>query len=113
MLDELCVYVKTEMKMRGFVSRSFHELPNDMSHGSRELLLAFGWLMCRSGLIELFMEQCCTFLDGMEVVGDLDKLSLPVSNIFYYILHFQLETHKLRFIVYSLSQLFCVYTCLW
>lgn len=73
------MYVKTEMKMRGFVARSFHELPNDMSDGSRELLLAFGWLMCRSGLIEIFMEQCCTFLDGGEVEGDLDKLATPVS----------------------------------
>ena len=65
--------------MRGFVSRSFHELTNDMSTGSRELLLAFGWLMCRSGLIEMFMEQCVTFLDGVEVEGDLDGLATPVS----------------------------------
>ncbi|XP_067947857.1 tubulin epsilon and delta complex protein 1-like [Watersipora subatra] len=74
---EVCMYVKTEMKMRGFVSRSFHELPNDMSEGSRELLLAFGWLMCRSGLVEIFMEQCCTFLDGLSVEGDLDGLTSP------------------------------------
>ena len=79
-LVEKCTYVKTEMKMRGFVARSFHELPNDMTEGSRELLLAFGWLMCRSGLIEMFMDQCCTFLDGAEVVGNLDGLATPVSN---------------------------------
>lgn len=80
--DELCVYVKTEMKMRGFVSKRFHELPNDMSTGSRELLLSFGWLMCRSTLIDLFMEQCCLFLDGDkalvslgETVGETGALS--------------------------------------
>ena len=66
--------------MRGFVSRTFHELPNDMSVGSRELLLAFGWLMCISSLIDMFMEQCCTFLDGSQALVTLSNVKVKPAN---------------------------------
>jgi len=77
---ELTTYVKTEMKMRGFVSRSFHELRNDMSSGSRELLLGFGWLLCRGEIMDKFMEKCCSSLDSIPtpvVVSDQTSSMAP------------------------------------
>lgn len=66
--------MKTELKVKGFLSQSFHELTNDMSDGSRELLLAFGWLMSRSQLVVKFTEQCCSFLD-YDRKATLDNVS--------------------------------------
>lgn len=61
--EELVVYVKQEMQTRGFLSREFASLPNDMSSGSRELLLGFAWLLCKESLIDKFMEACASPLD--------------------------------------------------
>ena len=62
-VEELVVYVKQEMQCRGFLSREFASLPNDMSSGSRELLLGFAWLMCKESLVDKFMESCASPLD--------------------------------------------------
>ncbi|XP_060079230.1 tubulin epsilon and delta complex protein 1-like [Ylistrum balloti] len=61
--EELAVYVKKSMQSRGFYSKEFSLLPNDMSSGSRELLLAFAWLMCKENVIVKFMEQCSSPVD--------------------------------------------------
>lgn len=57
------MYVKQEMQCKGFLSREFSSLPNDMSSGSRELLLGFAWLLCKEALIDKFMEACASPLD--------------------------------------------------
>ncbi|CAG2236982.1 unnamed protein product [Mytilus edulis] len=62
-IEELVVYVKQEMQRKGFLSREFASLPNDMSSGSREILLGFAWLLCKEGLIDKFMESCSSPLD--------------------------------------------------
>lgn len=62
-VEELVVYVKQEMQRKGFLSREFASLPNDMSSGSREILLGFAWLLCKEGLIDKFMESCSSPLD--------------------------------------------------
>lgn len=38
-------------------SIEFYCLPPDMSHGSRELLLAMGWLLLTSNVLELSMSR--------------------------------------------------------
>ncbi|XP_023931041.1 uncharacterized protein C14orf80 homolog [Lingula anatina] len=74
--EELVVFVKREMQQQGFTSVDFNLLPADMSTGSRDLLLAFGWLMCKEGIIDKFMESCASPLAEdtiglyMEELGD-------------------------------------------
>ncbi|XP_064623209.1 tubulin epsilon and delta complex protein 1-like [Lineus longissimus] len=62
---EIVVYVKREMQRYGFVSKDFATLQNDMSSGSRELLLALGWLMCKENVIDKFMKN-----RGLEIGED-------------------------------------------
>jgi hypothetical protein len=62
---EVVVYVKRELQRYGFVSKDFATLPNDMSCGSRELLLALGWLMCKENVIDKFMRN-----RGLEIGED-------------------------------------------
>ena len=57
------MFVKRSMQDRGFLSHEFSALPNDMSSGSRELLLAFAWLLCKERAIDIMMEKCSTTLD--------------------------------------------------
>ena len=61
--EELVIFVKHELQQRGFCSRDFASLPHDMSDGSRELLLALGWLLCREHVINRFMINCTSPLD--------------------------------------------------
>ena len=57
------MFVKGEMQNRGFVSRELMVLPRDMSYGSRELLLAIGWLMCKEHVMDDFMMSCTSPLE--------------------------------------------------
>ncbi len=57
------IFVKHELQQRGFCSRDFACLPHDMSDGSRELLLALGWLLCKEHVINRFMINCTSPLD--------------------------------------------------
>ena len=41
----------------GYNSIDFYCLPPDMSHGSRELLLAMGWLLLTSNVLELSVDR--------------------------------------------------------
>ncbi|CAL1530512.1 unnamed protein product [Lymnaea stagnalis] len=43
--EDVVVYVKTELQKWGYLSQSLAMLPSDMSSGSRELLLALGWVV--------------------------------------------------------------------
>lgn len=61
--EELVVFVKRTMQDRGFLSHEFSQLPNDMSAGSRELLLALAWLLCSEFIVDKFMENCASPLD--------------------------------------------------
>lgn len=55
--DDRVIYVKKEMQRSGYMSRVFAALPPDMSHGSRELLLAFAWLLNKESIIHKFMDN--------------------------------------------------------
>jgi hypothetical protein len=50
-------YCKHEMFSRGYRLRSFFVLPENMVVGSREVLLAIGWLMAKENLIEKFASR--------------------------------------------------------
>ena len=56
--QNLISWTKRELFERGYYVKDFYDLPDDMSRGSREILLAFGWLMSRSKLIHLFIDKC-------------------------------------------------------
>lgn len=73
-LEELAVYVKREMQALGFTSYAFSSLPNDMSQGSRELLLAFAWLLCKGSLIDKFMDKCASPVEEDLSVYQLNNL---------------------------------------
>lgn len=54
---------KLELLKKGYHSKDFFMLPEDMSSGSREILLAFGWLMSRAKLLRRFLENCSNLLE--------------------------------------------------
>ena len=55
---DLISWTKQELFERGYYVKSFYDLPENMSYGSREILLAFGWLISRSKLLHLFIDNC-------------------------------------------------------
>ena len=57
------MYIKNEMAKKGFHSRDFASIPNDMSGGSREVLLGIGWLLCKQNVVSLFMNNVTSPLD--------------------------------------------------
>ena len=61
--DELFAYVKTELQKRGFFLKEFSSLPRDLSTGSREMLLAFGWILCKENIVQKFMQSCTSPLE--------------------------------------------------
>lgn len=50
-------FCKHEMFTKGYRVRSFFVLPENMSYGSREVLLAIGWLMAKENILQKFIEQ--------------------------------------------------------
>ena len=61
--EEVAVYVKRELQRLGYRSVDFSQLPVDMSDGSRELLLAFAWLLHSEQIIYKFILNCTTLFD--------------------------------------------------
>lgn len=59
--------VKKSMTGLGYFNSDLNQLPENMEWGSRELLVAFGWLMCRVGVMRRFMRRRLKmFGDGEE-----------------------------------------------
>jgi len=61
--EELVVYVKREFHRLCYRSADFAHLPVDMSDGSRELLLAFAWLLHSEQIVYKFSMNCTTLFD--------------------------------------------------
>lgn len=87
------IYVKRELQTRGFYSKEFASLPADMSSGSREVLLALGWLLCKENIMARFIKNCTAPIgdDDMMVlhmVSDLvaDSLRPFYNNVIYIVL---------------------------
>lgn len=72
--EELVVYVKQELQNLGFLSKEFCHLPNDTSSGSRELLLAFAWLLCKQNLIDKFMDNCSSPVEDSSLLHEVPVL---------------------------------------
>lgn len=49
--EEHVIYVKKEMQKRGYLCLEFASLPTSFRQGSRELLLAFAWLLFKEDII--------------------------------------------------------------
>jgi Tubulin epsilon and delta complex protein 1 len=78
--DELVVYVKREFQQRGYNSLHFASLPKDMTDGSRELLLAFGWLLGSEKILDRFMISCTALLDDDTVAMHLVCITYTFST---------------------------------
>lgn len=78
--QEQVVYVKQELQGKGFYSRQFSQLPNDMSRGSRELLLALAWLLCAEKVIDKFMENCASPIEEDDYTPDVQRVDLEGSS---------------------------------
>ena len=50
--------MKNELFTRGYTYDEFRRLNEQMSNGSRQLLLAFGWLIHQMKFIEILMNEC-------------------------------------------------------
>ncbi|XP_063803391.1 tubulin epsilon and delta complex protein 1 isoform X2 [Pseudophryne corroboree] len=50
-------YVKCVLQTQGYGRPAFYALPNGGEEGSRELLLAFSWLLCRVKILEIMLEK--------------------------------------------------------
>ncbi|XP_060588135.1 LOW QUALITY PROTEIN: tubulin epsilon and delta complex protein 1-like [Ruditapes philippinarum] len=61
--DDMVIYTKCFMQDQGYFSKEFSTLPNDMSSGSREVLLAIGWLLSSKKVIEKFVDLQSSPLD--------------------------------------------------
>lgn len=79
---EVVSYVKREMVQLGYLSRDFEHLDPEMATGSRELLLAFGWLMCREALIHRFSLSCVQPLFEHPESSDTDGELLSHAPLF-------------------------------
>ena len=73
--EEQVVYVKQELQGKGYYSREFSRLPNDMSCGSRELLLALAWLLCSERVIDKFMENCASPIEEDDYTPDVRRVN--------------------------------------
>nr|XP_022329007.1 uncharacterized protein C14orf80 homolog [Crassostrea virginica] len=71
--EELVVYVKQELQNLGFLSKEFSLLPNDASSGSRELLLAFAWLLCKQNLVDKFMDNCSSPIEDASLLNEAES----------------------------------------
>ena len=77
----MVIFVKRELQKRGFFSRDFAGLPSNMSCGSREILLALGWLLCKENVLTKFMNSCTSPLDDEEDMLDVHEVRIEESCI--------------------------------
>ncbi|XP_069806417.1 tubulin epsilon and delta complex protein 1 isoform X2 [Dendropsophus ebraccatus] len=56
-LADRVTYVKSVFQIQGYGRPEFYHLPNDGEEGSREILLAFSWLLHRVKILEILLEK--------------------------------------------------------
>ena len=79
--EQTTVFVKSGFYNADYRCNAFFRLPPLMNSGSRELLIAFGWLVAKSNLISHFIDRADTplfdlFIKGKEHVSELSSLEL-------------------------------------
>lgn len=72
-------FCKHKMFHKGYRLNEFFRLPDDMSHGSRELVLALGWLIAREDVVSSFINKLepLVFEDPPVDLSLYDKIPLP------------------------------------
>ena len=79
------------MSKKGFHCADFARIPNDMSSGSREVLLALGWLLCKKNVVAQFINNATSPLD--DDTASLHKVSFIHNKSFELNFHHQLITY--------------------
>lgn len=92
--EEIVAYVKREFLKRGYYAPDFGGLPSDMQYGSRELLLALGWLLSNEQIFEkLAMDRTSALDDDTRGMYEVRRWSLPTiqTAFFHYTLPAMLQ----------------------
>ena len=113
------LWTKYELFKMGYYVKEFYDLPEDMSFGSRDILLAFGWLMSKSKLLRLFLDNCnnileeCLPVDWELLIGPSlqhssksTKESERISSNFEHRNEETLDVHKLSWMIGHLTLTF-------
>ena len=69
------------MQNLGFLSKEFSLLPNDASSGSRELLLAFAWLLCKQNLVDKFMDNCSSPIEDSSLLNEVQYCFISKNKV--------------------------------
>ena len=74
-------FCKHKMFHKGYRVNDFFRLPEDMSRGSRELMLALGWLMAKEDVVTKFINKLepLIFEDPPMDLSLYDKIPLPAA----------------------------------
>lgn len=54
---DIILWTKDSLLKKGYFIKGFYDLPGDMNFGSREILLAFGWLISKFKLLQVFLDN--------------------------------------------------------
>ncbi len=108
---DMILWTKHELLKRGYYIKSFYDLPEDTSLGSREILLAFGWLVSKSKLPHQFLDNCnnafeeCLPIGWESLVGPYpnSKKSEEISNNFLHKTEEGIEIDQLSWMVGNLK----------
>ena len=84
--EQTTIFVKSGLYNADYRCNAFFGLPSSMNSGSRELLIAFGWLVAKSNLISHFIDRADTplfdlLINGKEHVDELSTLELKNLNL--------------------------------
>lgn len=77
--QSVVTFCKHKMFHKGYRLNEFFRLPDDMSRGSRELMLALGWLIAREDVVSSFINKLepLVFEDPPVDLSLYDKIPLP------------------------------------
>lgn len=77
---DVAKFCKHVMFRKGYRVNEFFRLPEDMSYGSRELLLALGWLMAKEDVVTKFINKLepLIFEDPPVDISLFEKIPLPM-----------------------------------
>ncbi|XP_023561471.1 uncharacterized protein C14orf80 homolog isoform X2 [Octodon degus] len=70
-------WVKAVLCYLGYPRPALAQLPEDGSHGSRELLLTFSWLLAQGPLLEWLLAQTCVQLGDQVPTVECEVLTSP------------------------------------
>ncbi|EDV23997.1 uncharacterized protein TRIADDRAFT_57775 [Trichoplax adhaerens] len=92
--EQIVVYVKHYLYSFGYGVASFYQLPNNMSYGSRELLLAFSWLLAKRNIIESYIHN----IEDILSIRVIDEIIDRAKNLLW---QYGRLNHKLKTLLSS------------